>query len=76
MRLTPHPPAAFHRCLHRCLTASADGLQCEAAARLDKGQTKWGLIIFEVPKSVKADTLRFHIGAPVGAEDSIEIKLK
>jgi len=46
-----------------------------SAATLDKGETKRGLIIFEVPKSVKADNLRFHIDAPVGAEDSIEIKL-
>jgi hypothetical protein len=43
---------------------------------IDKGQTKRGMIIFEVPKSVTADTLRFHVDAPVGAEESIEIQLK
>ena len=47
-----------------------------SAATLDKGDTKRGLIIFEVPKSVQSDTLRFHIDAPVGAQDSVEVKLK
>jgi hypothetical protein len=32
-------------------------------------------VIFEVPKSVKADTLRFHIDPPLGANDSFELRL-
>ena len=47
-----------------------------SAGTIDKGQTKRGLVIFEVPKSVKPDGLRFHIDAPLGAEDTIEIRLK
>lgn len=43
---------------------------------IDKGKTKRGLVIFEVPKSVKADNLRFHVDAPLGAQDGIEIELK
>jgi hypothetical protein len=47
-----------------------------SAGTIDKGETKRGFVIFEVPKSVNADGLRFHIDAPLGAEDSIEIRLK
>jgi hypothetical protein len=47
-----------------------------SAGTIDKGETKRGLVIFEVPKSVKADHLRFHVDPPLGAEDSIEIRLK
>jgi hypothetical protein len=35
-----------------------------------------GQVIFEVPRSVTADGLRFHVDAPLGAEESIEIRLK
>jgi hypothetical protein len=42
---------------------------------IDKGETKRSFVILEVPTSVKADTLRFHIDAPLGANDSIELRL-
>ena len=47
-----------------------------SAGTIDKGQTKRGLLIFEVPKSVKTDTLRLHVDPPLGAEDTVEIRLK
>jgi hypothetical protein len=46
-----------------------------SAGTIDKGETKRGLVIFEVPKSVEAGTLRFHIDPPLGANDSVELEL-
>jgi hypothetical protein len=46
-----------------------------SAGTIDKGETKRGFVIFEVPKSVAAGTLRFHIDAPLGADDSVELRL-
>jgi hypothetical protein len=47
-----------------------------SGATIHKGETKRGLLVFEVPKSVKAGALRFHVDPPVGALDTIEIRLK
>ena len=47
-----------------------------SAGTIDKGETKRAFVIFEVTKSVKAESLRFHVDAPLGAEDSVEIRLK
>jgi hypothetical protein len=46
-----------------------------SAGTIGKGETKRGLVIFEVPKSVKAAALRFHIDPPIGANDSVELEL-
>jgi hypothetical protein len=47
-----------------------------SGATIDKGETKRGLLVFEVPKSVTTSALRFHVDPPVGALDTIEIRLK
>lgn len=47
-----------------------------SAGTIGKGQTKRGLLILEVPRSVKADVLRLHVDPPLGAEDIVEIRLK
>lgn len=46
------------------------------AGTIDKGEKKRAFVIFEVPKSVRASGLRFHVDAPLGANDSVEIRLK
>jgi hypothetical protein len=46
-----------------------------SAGTVDKGQTKRGLVIFEVPKSVTPAALRFHVDPPIGANDSVELRL-
>lgn len=47
-----------------------------SAGTIGKGQTKQAFVIFEVPRSVGVSGLRFHVDAPLGADDSVEIRLK
>jgi hypothetical protein len=46
-----------------------------SAGTIDKGQTKRAFVVFEVPTSVEGDTLRFHIDPPLGANDTVELRL-